>query len=90
MPQDHGLQEVCVRVGLCVYFFACTFLLKGSDQSLLSVMVDVVTDEMNDTEEAVWLKNPSETTLSQYDLTSNIYAYVTQSTHSRSFHITSK
>lgn len=75
---------------MCI-FFACTFLLKGSDQSLLSVMVgNVVTDEMNDTEEAVWLKNPSETKLSQYDFTSNIYAYVTQSAHSCSFHITSK
>lgn len=51
---------------------------------------DVVTDEMNDMEEAVWLKNPSETKLSQYDFTSNIYAYVTQSAHSRIFHITSK
>lgn len=30
---------------------------------------DVVTDEMNDMEEAVWLKNPSETKLSQYDFT---------------------
>lgn len=83
-----------VKVCVCI-FFACTFLLKGSDQSLLSVMVgvlpgNVVTDEMNDTEEAVWLKNPSETKLSQYDFTSNIYAYVTQSAHSCSFHITSK